>query len=79
MRSKAAATGENLVASRQGDVVLVVEVAGDQGDGGPRHDLLDEDDAAAPLVAGFVADVEAQVDLLEVAVEGDGQAHARAY
>src|SRR5207247_11032945 len=52
---------------RHGEVVLAVEDPGRHGDGGTRHQLLDEDHGAPPALARPPPDVEAQVDLLEVA------------
>ena len=56
------------------DVVLVVDPAGDCRDGDLRDDLLHEDDAAPGLVAALAADVEPQVDLLEIAMKRDRHA-----
>jgi hypothetical protein len=57
----------------------VVDEVRDGRDGGARHELLHEHDAApvrqVPLGVGHVAaHVEAEVQFLEVAVEGDGDA-----
>src|SRR5260370_29964760 len=55
-----------------GLVVLTVEQTCNERDATARHDFLDEDDTSAPFVLRLPADVEAQVDFLEVAMERDG-------
>jgi hypothetical protein len=63
------------VARGDGEVGLVVEGAGDPGDGAARDELADEDDAALEAAVGFAAaDVEAEVDLLKARVQRDGEA-----
>src|SRR4029453_18198886 len=59
------------VTHRDGDVVLAVENPGRDGNGRPRHQLLDEDNGASPALARPPPDVEAQVHLLEVAMPGN--------
>jgi len=60
--------GSGLGAHGSGAVGLVVEEAGGPGDEGAGDELADEDDAAARLGGGARADVEAEVELREVAV-----------
>ena len=66
---------EDAVAGWQGGVRLLVKGVRDEGDGGARDELGDEDDAAALGTVGFgTADVEAEIYLLEAGVERDGEA-----
>src|SRR5207237_190195 len=55
-------------------VVLTVEQTCNERDGTSRDDFFDEDDTSAPFVLRLPADVETQIDFLEVAVERDGDA-----
>src|SRR5262249_61158589 len=48
-----------------------------EGGGGAGSALPDEDDGAPPAVRSASPDVEAEVDLLELPVERDGQAEHR--
>src|SRR5262249_21785463 len=50
------------------EVVLVVDRPGEPGDRPPRHHFLHEDDAATPAVLVPAPDIEAEVQLLEVAM-----------
>jgi len=64
--------GSRSRAPRQGDVLLVVDAPGEEGDDRARHKLLHEDDAAPPPVRRLSADIEAEVHLLEFRVERKG-------
>lgn len=70
--------GVGLVANGVGhgecDIGFVIESFGKAGDGEAGDDFSDEGDAAAPTVCGAVTDVEAEIDLFKVAMEGDGDA-----
>lgn len=55
------------------DVIFAVRDAGDGGDGAARDDFADEKDAAADFGARFAADIEAEINLVEIRVEGDGE------
>ena len=59
------------MAHRQDAVGLAVNSAGDEGDRPARHQFADKSDAAAPALSGFAADVEPQVDFLEIAEHRD--------
>src|SRR5262245_47428767 len=64
----------DLVVHRYGRVLLVVEDARHQGDRRARHQLLHEHDPPPPTLRRLAPHVEAQVDLLEVAMAGHGDA-----
>jgi len=62
-----------LVAHGEGDIWFPVAQAGDESDGSARDDLTDEDHPTARANGGFAADIEAEIDLVKVGMEGDRQ------
>ncbi len=72
--------GLHRVPHRAGEIGLVVDQSGHGGDDPARHDLADEHRPAPPAfrAAHLPTHVEAQVDLLEIRVEGKAESeHAR--
>src|SRR5262245_41370563 len=61
----------DLMAHRNREVVLVVDRSRDPGDRAPGGDFLDENHTAPPTIFRLAANVESQVELLEIAVPGD--------
>lgn len=61
------------MAHRERDVFFAVSDAGDGGDGAARDNFAEEDDAAANFAGCFAADVEAEIDFVEIRVERDGE------
>src|SRR6266850_1119967 len=61
----------DFVAHGQRNVGLAVHRSRDEGDSPPGDYLTDEDHTAPPAVGCVAADVESEIHLLEVAVEGD--------
>lgn len=62
------------VAHGHGGVMFAVEGIGHEGEGRPRHDLLDKDHAPFPGIAVAVAHVKAEVHLFEIDVKRNGDA-----
>src|SRR5438093_7811398 len=63
----------DLVVHRHRYVLLVVERPSHHGNGGPRNHLLDEHDGPAPTLFRLPPNVEAEIHLLEVPMEGNRQ------
>src|SRR3954451_17781600 len=64
-----------LVPHRHGRIGLVVAPASHERDHMARHELTNEDDGPTPRsVLGSAANVEPEIDLVEVSVEGHRQA-----
>lgn len=62
------------VSHRHGFVVFSVDGIGDKCKGGTGDYFFDKYDASSPAVVRLVADIKAEVHLLEVFVEGDWEA-----
>src|SRR5215211_7191273 len=56
------------------DIILVVSDARGGCDRDTGNNLLDENDAATPLIAGQMAHVKSEIDFLKIAVERNGNA-----
>ena len=62
----------DLMGHGQGNILFVVKKLSHGSDGPARHDLADEDYAAAPFRIFAAAGIEAQIYFVEVAMEGPG-------
>ncbi len=71
-RRRMSRTHLQMVAHGQRDVVLVVTNPRYRGDGGFRDNLLDEDHAATPFLAGEAPNVKSQIQFFKFLVERDG-------
>src|SRR5665213_1629508 len=57
------------MAHGQGEVRLVIKIAGDPCNRSARNELFDEDDAASPAINGAMANVKAKIDLFKIAMK----------
>ncbi|MFZ0954031.1 MAG: hypothetical protein WAN17_17300 [Candidatus Sulfotelmatobacter sp.] len=54
---------------REAGVVLAVQYPGGYGNRAPRHDLRNENNSSSVIATVFAANIEAQVDLIEIGVK----------
>jgi hypothetical protein len=61
------------VPHREVRIVLAVKNPGGYGNRAPGHDLRDENNSSSIIATVFAANVEAQVDLIEISVKWNGE------
>ena len=63
----------DFVLHREREIIFSIKGASDQRDGATRNQFAHKDHAAPPGLRGFLANVEAQVHLFEIAMQRNGQ------